>query len=272
MTRCRERGECHVTRPAMNHQGQAKQYMNKEFTTVPQPIPAWIWAPVSLAILAHLTAIITWPLSAGSGPWPGPENGSFRAPPPDFAQKIGVNLTAPYLNAIKMTHDYHFSSNVPGGPVATFEVRLKDERGQAITTVTIPEKNTNAWVRHRQSLLAQGLAEDVPVVPPSGENIPAPNQAVKMVKILDSKDPHLLTIKEVEEHLIPRGQPVFAPSDWSMLLARSYVRHLCREHGAASGELIRHSRMPATPGVLAPNAPREDDSEEVLTIFGEFSR
>ena len=40
------------------------------------------------------------------------------------------------------------------------------------------------------------------------------------------------------------------PTDWSVLLARSYARHLCRKHNAASAEFIRHTREPLHPGML----------------------
>lgn len=43
---------------------------------------------------------------------------------------------------------------------------------------------------------------------------------------------------------------VARPSPMSLILAQSYLRHLCRQHGAYSAELIRHSRQPVLPSYM----------------------
>src|SRR5438477_71835 len=76
---------------------------------------------------------------------------------------------------------------------------------------------------------------------------------VTMVDIWDGAGPGQdwqLVIKPTAQHLIPRERPVMRPSDFSRVLARSYIRHLCRQSGAASGEVIRISRDPITPVLL----------------------
>ena len=55
----------------------------------------------------------------------------------------------------------------------------------------------------------------------------------------------------VPQFFIPRtrGQ-VERPSDWSLILAHSFSRYLCRTQGAASAEVIRRSRDPVSYNVL----------------------
>ena len=54
------------------------------------------------------------------------------------------------------------------------------------------------------------------------------------------------------------------------MLARSYARYLCRMHGAASAEIIRHTKDPILSGVLLePSAP---SPEEFVASFGEVKR
>jgi hypothetical protein len=69
-----------------------------------------------------------------------------------------------------------------------------------------------------------------------------------------------------------RGSPVFRPSEWSLVLARSYARHLCRTHGAASAEIIRHTRDPIYPVVLFEREPAADAFQDLVASFGEMPR
>ena len=73
------------------------------------------------------------------------------------------------------------------------------------------------------------------------------------------------------EHLIPRDRPVFRPSEQSLLLARSYARYLCRTHGAATAELIRHTGEPITPAVMFTSGqPPAAAVNELISSFGEL--
>jgi hypothetical protein len=234
-------------------------------------LPRWLSVTVSLVVAGHLSAILVLVLAAPSGPWPT-AFGSSLAVGPTFALTAGNAATRYYLTPLKMTHNYHFMRNRPGLPGVFFEVRLKDAGGAVIRTVRCPDPNAPFWVRHRQSILAQGLADDQPVPARAGEVIPAPNQPVRTVQILDRVDNHTLALKTVPEHLVPRDRQVYRPSDWSLILARSYMRYLCREHGAASAELIRHTRDPTLPAMLFLDNPPADTFQELITYFGEINR
>lgn len=234
-------------------------------------IPRWLVFPASLALAFHFGAVICGALAAPSGPWPSMDGPPEPFSPPQFAFSL-AELTRPYLKLVKMTHNYHFVTNRPGIPGASFEVRLKDAEGQELTTVQIPEPGANRWVRHRQALLAQGLADDQPIMPPPGEVIAPPLRAVPTVPIWEPADKGKLVIRTVPEHLIPRDRPVFRPSEGSLLLARAYGRYLCRTHGAASAELIRHWQQPIPPAALTMDTFQAGAFDEVISNFGELSR
>ncbi|HLN31777.1 MAG TPA: hypothetical protein VK395_28820, partial [Gemmataceae bacterium] len=156
----------------------------------------------------------------------------------------------------------------PAMSVATLEVRLKDNDGKELATLKFPDAKANFWVQHRQSLLARALAEDQPVQPLTGEFIPAPGRQVSSVQIWDGKQD--LQLRTVPEHLIPRERPVFRPSEWSLLLARSYARFLCRTQGAASAEVIRHTRESLSPMVWRGFNPPPESTEDLVANFGDF--
>ena len=59
------------------------------------------------------------------------------------------------------------------------------------------------------------------------------------------------------------------PSEWSLVLAHSYARFLCRENNAASAEIIRHTREPVGPDVLMGGD--TVDLSEIIASFGEKS-
>jgi hypothetical protein len=238
----------------------------------PRALPRGIVVLGSVVLLVHLFAVAVLALAAPSGPWPT-AFGTSMALEPQFAQSISTVTTRRYLQPLKMTHNYHFVANRPALPGVFFEVRLKDRTGQEIKTVRFPDQNANFWVRHRQGLIAQALADDQPVEARPGEVIPAPNQKVKTVPIWDMTPPDpMLRLRSVPEHLIPRDRPVSRPSEWSLVLARAYVRYLCRAHGAASAELIRHTRDPIMPAVLFTNDPPPNAFEDLIANYGELSR
>lgn len=208
----------------------------------------------SIALVLHLSAFGVHALSARSGPWPFGD-GNSMGEPPYFIQQPDDWASRLYLQPLRMTHNYHFSTNQVSGPGVSFEVRLKDAAGQVIKTVEFPEKTAWPWTRYRQKMLAQWLGNDIPVGVRQGERIAAKEQKLPAYKIWsrdDDKQPFRL--KTVPEHLIrdavTRGGPAFAPSDWSMLVAKSYMRYLCREHEADSAELVRNSQEAIRPESL----------------------
>jgi hypothetical protein len=233
-------------------------------------LPRWVVLPGSAALAFHLLALGALVLAAPSGPWPTSFGTGMGMEPP-FAQAVSDLTTRSYLMPLKMTHNYHFPTDRPGGPSASFEVRLRDAEGKPLETLPFPDPAANFWVRHRQGLLAQQLTDDLPVEPRGGETIPAPGRPVATVAVWDPAEGGGLRLRSVPEHLVPRDRPVFRPSPWSLLLARSYARHLCRLHGAASAEVIRTTREPVLPTVLfADEVPA--DFEALVSNFGEFSR
>jgi hypothetical protein len=83
-----------------------------------------------------------------------------------------------------------------------------------------------------------------------------------------------LWLTEVQQHLVPRDREVMRPSEWSLLLVRSYARYLCREYGAASAELVRHTKEPLPPAVLLPATapPPGLFGNEFFANFGDLPR
>jgi len=229
-----------------------------------------IWVG-SAAIVFHLAAVLFLVLAAQSGPWATPF-GESPALGPLFATKINDTVTPWYLQPLRMTHNYHFMSNRLNNPEVYFEARLKDDQGK-VTTLKFPDATLNPWLRHRQSLLALSLEEDIRVQPPRGEVIPAPGKQMKTLTIWEPVQGETnLRLQEKPEHLVAKDRPVFRPSEWSLLLARSYARHLCREHGAASVELIRHSKEPVVPAVMFLEDAPFGTFDELVCSFGEYRR
>jgi hypothetical protein len=238
----------------------------------PRELPPWLTGLASAAVAFHLGAVALLALAAPSGPWPT-AFGTSTAAGPQFARGVSAVTTPYYLGPLKLTHNYHFAGNRPGATAVYVEARLKDAAGRPVATVRLPDETANFWVRHREALLAQWLTDDQPVQPRMGEAIPAPNRAVPTVSIWDGEGPgRPLALRAVPEHLVPRERPVFRPSDWSLLLARSYARHLCRRYGAASAELVRHTREPVLPAVLFLPEPPADAFDELISNFGELPR
>src|SRR5204863_402801 len=115
---------------------------------------------------------------------------------------------------------------------AYFEVVLRDDQGAAMKTLKFPDEKANFWVRHRQEILAQSLAEDQPVPPARvTEAIPAPNQELPTVEIWEYVEAEkALRLKRVAEDKVPRNPPAIRPSEGAKLFATAYMRHLCKEH------------------------------------------
>jgi hypothetical protein len=177
-----------------------------------------------------------------------------------------------YLQPLKLTHNYHFVTNHGELPGVYFKVQLKGAGGETVATLKFPEDGANPWVRHRQGLLARALGDDQPVQPAAGEFIAAPGQRVETVQIWDMAPNRTLRLKSVPQHLIPRERPVSRPSDLSLILARSYVRYLCRQYGAVSGEITRHSREPISPVILFQRDVPPGAADELVAQFGEMPK
>jgi hypothetical protein len=241
-------------------------------TAPPKLPPRWICILGSTAIALHLVAILALVIAAPSGIWFTPF-GPDMASPPQFAQSAYDIAVPYYLQQLKMTHNYHFTTNRVSLPAVKFEVRLKDEKGDVIDTLQFPDADANFWVRHRQSLLARGLGDDQPVPPQMGESVPAAGQQVRSVQIwkMVEGQGRSLYLDKVPEHLVPRDQMVLRPSDLSLVMANSYARYLCRKYGASSVEIVRRSQDPIPPAVLM-NEPPAGAFDELIANFGEFPK
>jgi hypothetical protein len=232
-------------------------------------LPRWLVLGGSTFIVFHLVAVVGAALAAPSGPWPT-NMGSSMAEEPQFARVINEPTAKYYLRPLHMANNYHFASNRNDISTVKLEILLRDREGNLIQTLHIPDESANFWVRQRQSLLALGLGEDMPVQPPRGESIPAPGQKARTITIWDgTENERMLRLKEVPEHLVARDRPVYRPTEWSRVLARAYSRYLCRQYGAASAEVIRHSRDPILPAIMFSSEPMQIAFEELVCSFGE---
>jgi hypothetical protein len=231
-------------------------------------LPNWLLWLGSAAILFHLLALVIVVLAVPSGPWSLPPLGSDRADPPAFATQISDFTTQYYLQPLQLAANYHFESNRTDYDTVYFEALLRDSNGKVFQTIRFPQSMANFWVSNRQVLLAQNLGADDPVEPPRSEIIPAPGQRMPTVFIWSDLEDGVRKLQEVPQHRIPRDRPVFRPTESAMGLARSYARHLCREYGAASVELIRHSRTRLFP-IYMLNDPPPGAFDELICSFGE---
>ncbi len=239
----------------------------------PRPLPRWLMVGASLFVALHLLALGALVLSAQSGPWPTPFGPSPALGPP-FAQRVADVTTRYYLRPLQMTHTYHFLGNRPDQTDIRFEVRLKDANGRLMTQVlTFPPRHENPWLRRRHEQLAQGLGNDDQIPAPQGEEIAAPHQKAPTIKVWDSAgEPFHLVYREKEKHLLPKGQPIARPNEWALILAQSYARYLCREHGAAAAEVTRISRGPISPAVLFTEQPLPGTYDTLVSTFEEYRR
>jgi hypothetical protein len=240
----------------------------------PPPLPRWLRVAINVVIAVHLLAILGVVLHAASGPWPTPFGNPYIAGP-QFAAPL-EDAAAPYLRATRMTHTYRFRADQLGRPAFYFEVKLRDERGQTMKTLRFPDPKANVWVRYRQQLLADGLGDDRNLPPPQGEVVPSKKMPTQTIWEPEDKQ---MVLKTVEQHLLPRNRPVIlSPTEWSLMLAKSYARSLCRTHGAASAEIVRHKREPILPPTMLPRnqagevQPPAELFEEMVASFGVHRR
>jgi hypothetical protein len=57
-----------------------------------------------------------------------------------------------------------------------------------------------------------------------------------------------------------------------LILAKSYLRHLCTRHHAHSAELIRHSRPAILPPLALMEQPLPGSFTELIVNFGDLKR
>jgi hypothetical protein len=219
----------------------------------PRPLPTWLMAVCSVLAVGHLLVIGLFALSASSGPWPVPPpfGGISPVDGPAFATQISVNVTYPYyLKPLHMTHNYHFNSNRPPSVAVYFEAHIKDDLGNE-RVLKFPDDKANFWVRHRQEILAQNLAQDQRMPPRGSMPIAAKGQELPKVEMwVRDKDNPVMKLEYVEEADVPRTQELEVPSAWSKAAAASYSRYLSREHKGASVQLIRYSRQTVMPAMM----------------------
>jgi hypothetical protein len=241
-------------------------------------LPRWLVLVGSAAIVFHLAAITLPVFDMKSGPWPG---GFAEAPA--FARSAR-GLSTLHGKYFRIVHSYDFPTNRPSDlPGVQLEVRLKDADGKVFRTLRFPDANANFWVRQRQELLVRNLAPDQVLEPPGAELLAAPGQEVPTVsfwmlpnefgsdadKPPSSSDKIQLHLRTVDYNHIPRNRQLMKPTDWALVLQRSYARYLCRKHGAASAEMLRHSREPVAPAVLFGNELPPNALEDLIASFGE---
>jgi hypothetical protein len=233
--------------------------------------PGWlVWAG-SVLIVAHFGAVGIRSLAAPTGPWAAEESAAM-AEPPQFLATLDRLVTPTYLRALKMTYLYRYQEHFPALPGVSFEIELRDDAGKSIGAYSFPDPKASFAVRYRQSLVARTLADDQPVQPPVQEAIPAPDRKPRKVRILEIVRPGFLKMRTVSEHLVPRDRPVSAPSDWSLIVASSICRHLCRTKGARTADFIRHTREAVAPSLLLADEALPERFAELTADFGELSR
>jgi hypothetical protein len=238
----------------------------------PNPLPSWLIGLGSVVIAGHLLALAISVLAAISGPWPTPYGGD-TAPAPAFASCVDTVVRPHYLQPLKLTHNYHFDTNRAEQPGIYFKVQLKSASGETVATLKFPEDDANPWVRHRQGLLALRLGSDQPVQLRPGEGVAAQGQHVRTIQFWKPAPDRSLSLVSKPEHLVRDEGPVSRPSDLSLVLVRSYVRYLCRTHGAAFGEITRYSRDPISPVVvLQRDIPPGPANDELVAHYGEFPK
>jgi hypothetical protein len=236
------------------------------------PAPRWLLAAGSLLIVFHLGSVLVNALAAPSGPWPAMEGAEMAMPPQLFAL-AQEKAALPYLRLLQLTHNFHFRTNRGGQPEAFLELALEDEAGEVMQTVRFPDPKAPAVVRRRQASLTRWLTDDQPVPPGSTEKIPAPGERIPEIAIWEPVEdaPRKLTLARVPENEVRRDRQAFRPTEWSLIVVRAITRNVCREHGAARAEVVRHSREAIPVRVLFEReAPPEN--EDLQSSYGRLSR
>jgi hypothetical protein len=232
--------------------------MLPKLTPLPKTLPSSIVAVLSLCVVGHFFAVGAHVLAARSGPWLVP---NFFTPSmaegPTFATMIDQTTYRYYLQPLGMTGDFSYTSDRVDQPDVYFEARLRNEHGEVVKKLRFPSPEDSVWLRQCYSLLAEGLGGDAPVPVQQMVQIPAPGQESPRIKVWNPPVPmeKKLVLLETEQHKVKSlmkdpSMQLSKPREWTLLLARSYARHLCRQEKVASVELVRYSRDPIMPVVL----------------------
>lgn len=231
-------------------------------------LPTWLKVVATFGICVHFLAVIATVLAAPSGPWPSQMEGAQPAHAPFFAEQISNKLD-PWLSTLKLSSNFHFNECRP--TISTrFEAVLRDELKNEIKRLKFPEETSMPSVRHRHLLLSMELSQDEPLEALAGEWVPSPGKEPRQLPVWrvaeGSREGALGTIAE---NVIPRDRPIFAPSQTAQIAARSYSRFLCREHHAATCEIVRYTRILYAPMLLTePTDPNPAPFEEESRSFG----
>ncbi len=242
-------------------------------------LPRWVVILGSVCIGWHFFALGIGVLASPSGPWPTPFGFADTAAEPQFAKKIGdlgpglrgfgaAFSIREYLNLLHMSHNYHFSSNRPEIPQVKFEVRIKDKAGKVIDTIEFPQKDANFWVRHRQTLLAQALGDDQPVQTQQSRRIAPRGKKLPDVTFWFGEPGREGKLVTKSENELPNDPMLTRPSDWSLVVAKGYLRYLERQYPEANSlELVRLSKNQIVPAVLFMNDLPEGTLETLTSNF-----
>ena len=240
----------------------------------PRTLPRWIVAVVSVGVVLHFGALLTHVIAVPSGPWVVPPPvGVTMCDAPTFIQPIARVVLPAYLSPLRFANNYHFQTDRPEVVDVAFEIRIKDRQG-VVTKRWFPDPDANFAVRFRQSLLAQELAQDMPVQLPRTEVIPAIGKKVPMVSYWDMKpEDKEMRLVESPQHLAPKSRELYKPRDWSLLLARSYMRYMIRRtDGAVSAELVRVVKNTVLPENMILDEPLPGTFTPNAASFGEVKR
>ena len=217
--------------------------MNEHDESV-RELPTWQLAIFSVVIGGHLLAVLAMILAVPSGPWPTADGNSLSTPP-QFAYSLNNLIPRSYLQSLGMAHHDHHVSDDPARRGVFLELRLEDAEGRPLTTLTLPNPESNWWIRHRQSLLVRALADDIPIAPPEGEMISAPGQSASTTPIwevssnggLELRDESLARQKSL---CCWRGRwPDISAALRELPRSKSFVTHKKRSHRQSCSFLIR---------------------------------
>ena len=206
----------------------------------------------SLFVLFHFTAIA---INSFGAPTP------FRIDPPDpeadplimpidaptFATTMQP-VVSPYLNLIRMTHDYRFPNLWPERFVCKFEVLLRDKDGKELPKITCPSENAVANVQLRQGLLAQRLWRNFRIEPQAIQ-IAAPGSKPLTLPYWKQIDQGNMVLDRIQQSLTLNGQYI-RPSDSSITFARSFGEFAAKQADAKSAEVVRIMRKMTWPSTL----------------------
>lgn len=239
---------------------------------MPTMPPAWAMVLGSVLVLFHFFCAIISTIAVDSGPWSVPGGGSDMALPPYFAT-IPNELARPYASLFKTNVAFHFSSNRQDMEEVSFEVALKDDKGNIKERKQYPDPTASSSVQFRQRLLAQQLANDTMMAPQAGIKIAPSGQKLAEVKWWQPETDFKFVLKTDNENSLPRNQALRQPSPTQLTIARSYTRYLKQLQPGTNPELTRFWQMPLNPAVLVvPEEPTNELLRRFQASYGELTK